>query len=130
LWGEAARCQSSGESLLLDEKLWPLASEEQESRRVKDSWEDKLADIPEYVPFPSDDGKTQRDIQIVYREDGLEKVKSADLLAYVLRIPIGQQKKADSMRLSDAMRHVGWERTGNKITVKGKQVRGYSRSQR
>ena len=34
LWGEAARYQSQGESLVLDKALWPVAAVEQEARRV------------------------------------------------------------------------------------------------
>jgi hypothetical protein len=35
--------------------------------------------------------------------DDQERVSSSDLLTYVLRIPIGQQKTADAMRLSTVM---------------------------
>jgi predicted P-loop ATPase len=49
LWGEAAHYQSAGESLTLDEKMWPDAGIEQEKRRVKHPWEDILAKMPEVV---------------------------------------------------------------------------------
>jgi len=45
----------------------------------------------------------------------------------VLRIPTGQQKTADAMRLSTVMHRAGWERGENKITIYGKQVRGFFR---
>ena len=48
-------------------------------------------------------------------------------LTYVLRIPTGQQKTADAMRLSTVMHRAGWERGENKITIYGKQVRGFFR---
>ena len=44
LWGEAAHYQSQGEALTIDEKMWPDAGIEQEKRRVKDPWEDVLAE--------------------------------------------------------------------------------------
>ena len=49
LWGEAAKYESAGESIVLDPKLWPAVSEEQEKRRVKDPWEDVLSNIPTHV---------------------------------------------------------------------------------
>jgi predicted P-loop ATPase len=49
LWGEAAACEAKGESLTFAQDLWPAAVEEQEKRRVKDPWEEILADIPETV---------------------------------------------------------------------------------
>ena len=49
LWGEAAHYQSQGESLTLAEAMWPDAGAEQEKRRVKDPWENELADMPEVV---------------------------------------------------------------------------------
>ena len=59
--------------------------------------------------------------------DDQERVSSSDLLTYVLGIPIGQQKTADSMRLSTVMQRAGWERGENKINIYGKQVRGFFR---
>ena len=49
LLGEAAKYKSAGESITLDEKLWPASRLEQEKRRTKDPWEDILADIPSHV---------------------------------------------------------------------------------
>jgi hypothetical protein len=59
--------------------------------------------------------------------DGQERISTSDLLTYVLRIPIGQQKTADAMRLSTVMQRAGWGRGENKITIYGKQVRGFFR---
>jgi hypothetical protein len=42
--------------------------------------------------------------------------------------PISKQVTALSMRLSTVMKRLGWERTTNgKVTIQGKQVRGYFR---
>jgi predicted P-loop ATPase len=92
LWGEAAKCESAGESIFLDEKLWPRASEEQEKRRVKDPWESIVANLPERISILNAEGKEERSIKIIHREDGLEKVISSDLLTYLMRIPVGQQE--------------------------------------
>ena len=124
LWGEAAKYESEDESITLDETLWPKARDEQEKRRTRHPWEDVLNDIPKSVPF----GETT--VQIIYRVEDQERVKSSDLLTYVLRIPLGQQRKDHSMQLSTIMKLAGWERSqsGNKVTIRGKQVRGYFRS--
>ena len=54
LWGEAAHYQSKGESLTLDESMWPDAGVEQEKRRVKDPWEAVLANMPDVVEKRND----------------------------------------------------------------------------
>jgi predicted P-loop ATPase len=133
LLGEAAHYENEGESLVLDEALWPSAKAEQENRRVKDPWEDILATIPVIVEKQVDryEIKTEK---IIHNEDDadgnpLEKVSSAALLVYVLDIPKGQQRKDHSMRLAICMKRNGWERPANnaKISIGGEQVRGYFR---
>ncbi len=123
LWGEAATHEALGESITLDEELWSAAGTEQEKRRVKDPWEETLSNIPETVEI--DQYRTE---QIIHRIDDQERVASADLLTYLLRVPIGQQEPRHAMRLATAMGLVGWRRTSNgKVTIAGKQVRGYFR---
>ena len=112
LWGEAA-----SECITIPDELWPAASEAQEKRRTKDPWENIMAGLGDDIGLS----------KIVHLEGDQERVATADLLTHVLRIPEGQQKPADTMRLSTAMRLNGWERGDNKITVNGKQVRGYFR---
>jgi predicted P-loop ATPase len=131
LWGEAARREAAGESIVLDKDLWPEAEIEQEERRVKDPWENIVSNIPERVSLPAPEGKEPTVVQIVHREDGFEKVISADLLTHVLRIPVGQQKVSDSMRLATVMRLAGWERDPDrkKLTINGRQVRGFYRKE-
>jgi predicted P-loop ATPase len=134
LLGEAAHYESEGESIVLDESLWPDAKAEQEKRRVKHPWEDILAEMPSAVKTDIDlpDSMTSR-CQIIHRsDDGLgatrEVVSSADLLTYVLRIPVGQQQTAHTMRLAAIMKLLGWARPdSDKVTINGRQVRGYSR---
>jgi predicted P-loop ATPase len=130
LIGEAARCQSAGESITLDEAMWPDAAVVQEDRRVKDAWEDSLEQIPteiEVVDY-SDGNRKERSIPIRQLiDDGGSRVASLDLLTHVLGIPLGQQTTVHSMRLSVVMKRLGWERDANKISIRGKQVRGFSK---
>ena len=122
--GEAAKYESEGESIALDETLWPKARDEQEKRRATHPWEDILADIPDRVVLELD-----TTVQIIHRVDGQERVASSDLLTHVLRIPLGQQRRDQSMQLATIMKLAGWERGSgnNKVTIRGKQVRGYFR---
>jgi len=132
LWGEAAHYEAAGESLTLDESLWPNAGEEQEKRRVKDPWEDIVRDLPSEVPSGwHEDGRARPPVRIVWREDRFERVASADLLKYVLRIPIERQTREHAMRLATVMKLAGWDRNdGKKITINKQQVRGYQRQMR
>ncbi|MBR1216198.1 VapE domain-containing protein [Bradyrhizobium sp. JYMT SZCCT0180] len=125
LWGEAAKYESAGESITLDETLWPKARDEQEKRRTRHPWEDVLTDIPDRVVVDLDAA-----VQIIHRLEGQERVKSSDLLTYVLRVPVGQQRRDHSMTLATIMKLAGWERhpNSNKVTIGGKQVRGYFRT--
>jgi predicted P-loop ATPase len=135
LLGEAAHYESERESIVLDEKFWPDAKIEQEKRRAKDPWEDILANIPDRINRFTDFDLpgVNNDVQIIHRSpdsDGfeLQQVASADLLTYVLRVPIGQQERRHSMKLSTIMKLLGWQRPDSqKVTINGQQVRGYNR---
>jgi predicted P-loop ATPase len=135
LIGEAARYETAGEAITLDEAMWGDAGIEQEKRRTKDAWEDVLAVIPAEIEieFTADlyGNKKKRKIIDVVRvsPDQQERVASADVLTYVLGIPVGQQSRAHTMRLPDVMKKLGWERDpdGNKMMINGVQVRGYFR---
>jgi len=101
LWGEAAKCESAGESIVLDEELWSVAGEEQEKRRAKDPWEDI---VQEYLDEDSakriaaaDDPKLHQIVSnVIHVEGGEERVKSVDLLAVVLAIPRDRQAQSHS----------------------------------
>ncbi len=114
LWGEAAHYQSHGASLVIPEKLWPVAAREQEKRRVKDVWEVALANLSNVEP------------PVVHVVGGQERVATADLLYRVLSIPIKDQTIAHGIRLANCMRMLGWQRNSNgKVVIEGVQVRGY-----
>lgn len=135
LWDEAARYQSQGESLVLDEALWGEAGIEQEARRITDPWEDALRIVPEWVTVIVREVSgagfqeyKERDVRIVHREDDEDRVAAADLLEHVLKILPGNQRTEHSMRLSAVMRKLGWDRPSNgNLTVGGKRVKGYFR---
>jgi hypothetical protein len=109
--------------MMLGEELRPAAEKAQEKRRTKDLWED-LIDEMEYA------GTTTLNSAVIHLVDGEERVATSDILDNVLQIPPAQQSRDLSMRLSNVMKKLGWQRDGeNKITIiKGqKQVRGYFR---
>jgi predicted P-loop ATPase len=130
LWGEAAHYQSQGESLVLNEALWAEAGEQQEARRVTDPWEDVLADLPENARHSYfEDGRwREREVKIIHREGDEEKVEATGLLEHVLKIPAGNLRTSDSMRLATVMRKLGWDRlNGGRLTISGCRVKGYFR---
>jgi hypothetical protein len=57
-----------------------------------------------------------------------EVVATADVLTYVLRVPIDRQETRHSMRLATVMKQAGWIKPDEKITINGKRVRGYWRN--
>ena len=65
LWGEAATLEAEGASIVLEEKLWSAAGEQQEARRVKDNWEEIVRNMPTHVVPPSEYGclSVDRDAQ-------------------------------------------------------------------
>jgi hypothetical protein len=128
LLGEAAHYESQGESITLDERLWGAARQEQERRRVKDDWEDLLARMPRSVQIPGGHG-SMKWVDIIHSDAEFEYVATNDILTYVLDRPVGRRENHHSIRLARVMRHVGdWKRTSHgKVTIGGKQVRGYYR---
>jgi predicted P-loop ATPase len=129
LLGEAATYEAADESIGLDKSLWGVAREAQEQRRVADPWEDILDRMSDTVTV--DDGHYQNHtVTIIHKSgDGYERVASADVLLYVLKIPAAQQNSAHGQRLGHAMANVGWKRNKScVVTINGRSVRGYLRS--
>jgi hypothetical protein len=125
LWGEAAACQSRGESLVLDEALWSAAGVEQEARRIQHPWEALLANLDTVAS-----GGPVAGIYIgngIVHEAGTEqRVATSAIFEHVLRVPNGQLHNGHSKALADAMRKLGWSRCV--FLLEGKTVRGYSRT--
>jgi predicted P-loop ATPase len=125
LWGEAAHYHSQRESLVLPEELWGEAGEQQEYRRVTDSWEDALCDISHKTANSFSDTPA-----VVYHDPATneDKVAADDIFKFVLDISPGHQQIGHSMRLANVMKHLGWQRTTNGyLTINGRRVRGYFR---
>ena len=133
LWGEAAHYQSQGESLTIDPSMWPDAGIEQEKRRVKDPWEAVLAKMPEVVETKRWDDQYKRYvtgavIPVIHVFGDQERVASSDLLLHILEIHVAHQTVAQSMRLANVMKALGWQRASNgRVTINGEQVTGYFR---
>jgi predicted P-loop ATPase len=117
LIGEAAKYQSAGESVVLDEALWGDAGIEQEQRRTKDPWEGMLEHLPVWwdeVKGYDPDGKPIKGTVLVrHISGGQELVSAATLLKHVLDIPISHQTTVTAMRLSTVMKQLGWQRHKN-----------------
>jgi predicted P-loop ATPase len=127
LWAEAARAETAGEAIMLDEALWSAAGELQEGRRKVDPWEDLLAHIPAAVPNGMhSDGKIIWK-KIVHRTEGQERVASKDLLTHVLQVPPNQQIGAHWDRIKTIMTRNGWEYAPATIRIGGTATRGYRR---
>jgi predicted P-loop ATPase len=122
LWGEAAKYERAGESLTIPEELWPDATKEQEKRRTKDPWENIVANLPTAISngeFGS--------VKLIDTVDDQERIATSDLLNRVFGIPAAHQEPRHWMRLSTVMKQAGWKRSENKITIHGRQERGYFR---
>jgi predicted P-loop ATPase len=126
LWGEAAACEAKGEEITLPENLWGAAADEQEKRRVKEPWESKLADIPRTISA-FDQGKygTPCTVTVIHELGEIEFARSTDLLTYVLQISIDRQDRLHEMRLSDAMKRLGWAR--HRAMLDNVRHRGWAR---
>jgi hypothetical protein len=103
LWAEALTAEKQCASLVLDTKLWGDAAERQESRRERDPWEDKLADIKG------------------------SKISSRDVIEIYLQIPSAQQSPWLYKRVAHVMRENGW--TGPVTIHDGPEVKykGYTK---
>jgi virulence-associated protein E len=101
LWAEAAAREAKGESIRLDQSLWPLAEKEQAERLTNDPYYDFLQ----------------------HALAGLDgKISSVDVWR-LLDVKPGQRKQDQNASMGKAMRDLGWERRTLKID--GKAVTGY-----
>ncbi|TIL83874.1 MAG: hypothetical protein E5Y73_35620 [Mesorhizobium sp.] len=96
LWAEAVEREAKGESIRLDEKLWPAAAEVQAARQIDDPW---IGDIGDALG------------------DHVGKIRSADVWT-IVNIPIDRRTQEHNARLGDAMQALGWTR--DKLRFGGK----------
>jgi predicted P-loop ATPase len=125
LWGEAATYEAKGEPITIPQELWGAAAAEQEKRRVKDPWEDVLADMPQSVEVYERGSHLAGTIKITHDLGDKEFISSADVLTHVLKLPTDRQDRHHAMRLADAMKRLGWARM--RATVGGRECRGFAR---
>ena len=82
LWAEAAQREAAGESIRLDPKLYPVAAEQQEQRRIED-------------PFVGTLNAALKDME--------GKIKAQDVWR-IVDVPAGQRTQEHNSRLGEAMR--------------------------
>ena len=126
LWGEAAHYQSGGEALTLPEELWGDAAVEQEARRVRDAWEDALAERLTVVAMATGPlagvGRVMGVVQVVGDE---ERVAAKTIFETILGLPTHMLHDQHTKRLANAMRALGWSR--GQFRIGADRVRGYYR---
>jgi hypothetical protein len=93
---EAAHYEAKGESLIVPEKLWPVAAVAQEARLMKDPWEDKLAGVAGEIV--KGDGESWE-----------ERISTIDVLEQYLQLPTVHQTDFSAKRAATAMRKLGWQ---------------------
>ena len=108
LWAEAAAREATGASIRLPQHLWEKAEEVQEARLIHDPIYDALHDaIGEF-----DKGKI-----------------AATAIWTILDVRVGAQGQDHNMRVSQAMKNLGWERAPSTIRINGKAVKGYTKGE-
>ena len=123
LIGEAAHYESKGEDLVIPETMWPLARAEQEKRRIREPWEDILADIPDNIT--GTDGVRHK---LIHRTAGHDQIATVDVMTHILQIPIANQTGAMGRKVAFAMMRNGWQRhESGLIKISGRNARGYWR---
>ncbi len=95
LWAEAAARESEGASIRLAPELWEEAAKHQESRREVDAWEDEIVALLEAVQVGG---------------DGRKRIQTK-VLWETLAIDPAKRDRLGSMRISEIMQRLGYERT-------------------
>ena len=103
LWAEAVQLEAQGMSIRLDEKLWGDATAVQAGRTTPDPWVDLL-------------DEALGDIK--------GKINNKDAFV-IVNVSEDRQNQANSKRLADCMKFIGFENTS--VRFDGKKGRGYVR---
>lgn len=105
LWAEAAASEATGESIRLDQKLWPKAEKEQAQRLTEDPYKHALEEA-----LDDFDGKI-----------------SSSSVWTILDIKPGHLGQAQSQRINSAMRELGWVRPNKSgmVDIDGEKVYGF-----
>jgi hypothetical protein len=107
LWAEAAALEATGVSIRLEERLWPVAAREQAKRLTDDAFYEVL----------------QHELG-----DMNGKISSKSVWA-ILDMKAGARGNEQSLRMSQAMQRMGWQRPNdaNLIKIGGKPVVGWAK---
>jgi putative DNA primase/helicase len=97
LWAEAVIAEKGGEPLAIPETLYAAAAEQQEQRRMKDPWEEHLANVTGEVV------KTLTGVE--------ERISSMELLTSFTHLNLAKDRITDVAvkRLATVMRRLGWQ---------------------
>jgi hypothetical protein len=107
LWAEAAAREAQGESIRLDQSLWPSAAQQQQTRLVHD---------PFYEMLQTHLGRFAGG-----------RITSETVWT-ILDLRGGQRTQDHNYRMGNAMRQLGWLRpVGGRVKIKGQLVMGYMR---
>lgn len=114
LWAEAAALEADGVSLVLPEKLWPVAAERQDAETIEDPWTDTLRDfLARRAAQVADDAFLEADAD---DEDAFDsepppppdRVHTSELFD-ALGIPAKDQNRTMTNRLRSVMEaRLGW----------------------
>jgi hypothetical protein len=117
---------------MISSDLWNAASVAQQARVTHDAWEDLIERRLAALPDKTKDGKdTQRDgvysVGINDNGDREWRVASSYLLGDVVNIPIERQTNANTKRLAEVMRTLGWTKPTQTIRVGKQPCRGFTK---
>jgi hypothetical protein len=127
LWGEAAAADTAGESITLDEALWGDAAIEQEARRVRDPWEEALANLsPVTLRTGVLAGVGAIGFGIVQVVGDEWRVSSKEIFGTALGLPAHILDDRHAKRLANVMRALGWSRA--LLRLEEGVTRGYRRT--
>lgn len=97
LWAEAVALEAAGEPIRLDPSLYPVATAEQEERRVEDPFEEPLA-----TAFAQ------------WQDARGTRIRVEDVWT-LLGIPVERRTHRDTQRVAAAMKRAGWSKKNARI---------------
>lgn len=109
LWAEAAYREALGESIRLDELLWPDASEQQDQYHAHDAWEDVLRRVV---------------LETVISQDGKRRVLTQHLWEGLGVLPAHRDRPGGG-RIAEIMQRFGFKGTTMRVPGQTNPQRGY-----
>ena len=103
LWGEAATLEAKGASIVLDPALWPAAAEEQEKRRIRDTWEDVIENMPPAVEVREGFERSPNHLPVRRQGDGSQRRCAGPCLGRANRTPTPRAQDPSSLSPARAL---------------------------